>query len=463
MFYQESRTAKASAIGTIMPWGGGQTTIPVGWIVCDGQSVNAKDFPLLTQAIGDTYNTLPTGNLTGDFPAYSGTIKIPNLNDRTLMDLEQEYFVDPGDVASGAPTGRAADADVDALTLIQNSIGEHESQSVTTIFTDVGIDLIFTLPQSDYDDPYTGRLRGNTLIPGEDFKTLYVAPRKLGRKHIKRHNHSGTIETLAGLNSQKPGRGVIPYHDVHYTLRFQVVDNDAGGGDGDTYYFGWSDDNQSWSGDDDPRASMMTHPGIVAGTGWAGAQAQQGLYAVYWPPSGSSSTEAPSGFAQGQQGKVMAKVASEAPPVNLIPRFVMWTPITHNFRTTPEYNNGHLIDSNQPIKFGYGSQSFNVPGGLTNYYETSDTEGEVRDTLMSHAALNFTANSDTDFIEAHDHDEFDVEFDSTRLRPKSNINVDVRLNTQTDLIQNDANRNALQIDFNVQQPSLSCLYIIRAY
>ena len=35
MFYQESKTAKAAAIGTIMPWGGGITTIPKGWIVCD--------------------------------------------------------------------------------------------------------------------------------------------------------------------------------------------------------------------------------------------------------------------------------------------------------------------------------------------------------------------------------------------------------------------------------------------
>ena len=56
MFYQESKTAKAAAIGTIMPWGGGITGIPDGWIPCDGTSRLASSFPLLTQAIGDTYN-----------------------------------------------------------------------------------------------------------------------------------------------------------------------------------------------------------------------------------------------------------------------------------------------------------------------------------------------------------------------------------------------------------------------
>ena len=57
MFYQESKTAKGAAIGTIMPWGGGITSIPKGWIICDGQYVNAGEYPLLTQTIGDTYNT----------------------------------------------------------------------------------------------------------------------------------------------------------------------------------------------------------------------------------------------------------------------------------------------------------------------------------------------------------------------------------------------------------------------
>ena len=110
MFYQETKTARGAAIGTIMPWTGGLTTIPKGWIICDGQSLQASDFPLLAQAIGDTYNAGTSdfnGNPPNNFPNYAGSIKLPNLNGKTLMDIEASYFANTG---SGG-TGRAADVD----------------------------------------------------------------------------------------------------------------------------------------------------------------------------------------------------------------------------------------------------------------------------------------------------------------------------------------------------------------
>ena len=143
MFYQESKTAKAAAIGTIMPWGGGITSIPKGWIVCDGQFVNAGNYPLLTQTIGDTYNT-GNSTLAGNFPSYTGTIKMPDLNQKALMDVEEAYFT-----GGSSPTGRNADEDTDARTLLSPKIGTHESQSIVTSFTDVYTDIVFTLPATD--------------------------------------------------------------------------------------------------------------------------------------------------------------------------------------------------------------------------------------------------------------------------------------------------------------------------
>ena len=139
MFYQESKTAKGAAIGTIMPWGGGITSIPKGWIVCDGQNEDAAAYPLLAQTIGDTYNS-GTSSFGGDFPSYTGTIKMPDLNDKALMDFETDYFV-----GGNSPTGRAADQDADALTLLSNKIGTHESQSITVAFTDVYTDVVLSL------------------------------------------------------------------------------------------------------------------------------------------------------------------------------------------------------------------------------------------------------------------------------------------------------------------------------
>lgn len=458
MFYQELKTAKAAAIGTIMPWGGGLTSIPKGWIMCDGSNVAAVDFPLLTQAIGDTYNNLAT-NLQGSFPSYTGTIKLPLLTDRSLMDVEKDYFIN-----GNAPTGRPHDEDLEAKTLVDPKVGTHESQSLTTIFTDVYTDIVFELPYEDYNLPYQGRLRGNTAIPGDGFKTLYVAPRKLGRQHVKRHTHPGSYETMSGASSFTPGKGVIPYEDAHFTIRFQFADNQSGSDQGDTYYFGWTNDvantsqNDPWS-----PATALLMPGILPGSGWdtQNWSSTAGQYVLYWPQATQTH---PSGFSQGSAGKVMAKVLAEAPPYNLKPNQVIHTPISRQFKSTPSYTNGHLIDTTQAIAWGFGGNSFTPSPGMTNYYETNDSAFEVRDTLISHAALNFVNdNNANDYIEPHDHDEIEIEFDGSRLRPASNINVTVNLATQTGLLQNDANKNALQVDFNTTQPSLTCLYIIRAY
>ena len=209
MFYQESKTAKAAAIGTIMPWGGGITTIPKGWIVCDGQFEEAASYPLLTQTIADTYN-MGTSTLGGSFPSYTGTIKMPDLNEKTLMDLEEDYFT-----GGSSPTLRPADEDIDARTLLSPKIGPHESQSIQTSYNDVYTDIVWTLPSGDLTG-YQGRITGNTKLDGEGFKTLYVAPRKLGRKHVKRHSHTGRYDTISDSNPTQPGEGVIPWGDVKY-------------------------------------------------------------------------------------------------------------------------------------------------------------------------------------------------------------------------------------------------------
>ena len=145
-FYQELKTTRGAAIGTIMPWTGGISNIPLGEILCDGQVVAADDFPLLAAAIGDTYNA-GTSDFTGtgnnSFPNYGGSIKLPDLNGKTLMDVETSYFAD----RSSGGTGRPADLDVQALTLLSPKIGTNQSNSVTTIFTDVFVDIEFTLHQ----------------------------------------------------------------------------------------------------------------------------------------------------------------------------------------------------------------------------------------------------------------------------------------------------------------------------
>ena len=515
MFYQESKTAKGAAIGTIMPWGGGITSIPKGWIVCDGQFADAAAYPLLAQTIGDTYNT-GTSSFAGNFPAYTGTIRLPDLNQKALMDMEDAYFA-----GGGSPTGRNADEDADARLLLQNKIGTHESQSITTSFTDVYTDVVFTLDETTDSTDYQGKITGHTKEDGDGYKTLYIAPRKLGRRHVPRHGHTGSYPTLSQNSSTQPGDGVIPFGEVEYTVRFHAVDNEWGDDKGDTYYWGWTDDvegaqenHYDWY----ETASRFTAPGISVGTryndhsdyenpaptDWYPASApgaaytinsgnlgsSDNLYQLWWPDDTNNIDSGHMGLNNGSSGVVLAKVESTPPPSDLKPLWVTDSPISEKlFKVTDTHPNGPRIDDATTYMYGIsGSENVGekVPDGYRNYYlpegtttlpylpggtvDVANTEMQygkdaLRSTLMSHPGYNFTnpLSDANDSIVPHDHDSFDVEFDSTRLRASSSVIANVNIPTQADFLGNDENKNALQIDFNVAQPQMTCVYIIRAY
>ena len=98
-YYDSIKTMKVAKIGTIMPWSGDggsgnlPSNIPKGWIVCDGEVQDAKDYPLLASIIGDTYG----GDMTTDttpFPyvGSSATFFTPPLSNSVMMDLEEVHL-----------------------------------------------------------------------------------------------------------------------------------------------------------------------------------------------------------------------------------------------------------------------------------------------------------------------------------------------------------------------------------
>lgn len=458
MFYQDTKTAKAAVIGTIMSWTGGLTSIPKGWVLCNGQALDAADYPLLTQAIGNTYDAAG-GSITGSFPSYTGTIKLPDLNEKMLMDIESSYFG-----VGGNSTGRPADEDIDALTIIDPYIATNESNATTTIFTDVTTDVVFEIDPNDRVG-YIGKITGNTKEDGDGVATVFVAPRKLGRKHIKRHNHPGQYETIYEGDRTKPGDGVAAFANVAYTLYHSAVDNEGGGDKGDAYYFGWSDDDGG-DGDSDSTGIVNAAPGIAGGNSAINGGVamvpigEEPTYMFTWP---SNDDDAPDGFAgSGSSEVILAHVRSESPPVNLKPKAVAHTPITNRFRQTPSKPSGPWLDSNESIPAGGRSQPFDLPNDVRNYYTRAQLAANIRDTMMSHPGYSFLSDDADDFIEPHDHGEFDVTFSSVGLRPQSSIICDVNL-PNTVVLDNVANQKALQIDMNISQPTLSCIYIIRAY
>lgn len=405
MFYQSSKTAKAAVIGTIMPWTGGLSNIPEGWIICDGSTKNAADYPLLVQVIGDTYNA-GVSNLGGAFPNYLGEFVLPDLNGKILMDIEESYF---NNIGSGG-TGKAIDTDLDARSIISPFIGDNTDNGVPMTFNDVYTDVVFTL--NDRND-YVGRIRENTIVPGEGERTLYIGGRKLGVDHIRSHSHRGSYETIVSDPSVTPGKGVIPYENVETEFTIRVQDNVT-----------------DVLPPDDTGLELEFAYNIV--------QRDWGDF------------ENTNGFGNGIPGRTIAKVRAENPPINIKPRFVLQTPISNSL-LDPQ------LSSDEQIPFMLGGNTTNVPTGFRNFYPEFPSEGNFG-TFVSNTASDWLS----DDLLAHSHDAINVVYDQGSLKPLSSISSTVNIPSTT-LLDNATNVAALQIDMNTTQPSLTCIYIIRAY
>jgi hypothetical protein len=413
-FYQQIRTAKAAAIGTIMPWTGGVSDIPKGWILCDGSQIAASSYPLLARAVGDTYNNGPS-SFGGSFPNYLGNIVLPGLLNKNLIDIENSYFGPSG-------TGNAEDIDATATATISSLIGENTDTGVKTVYNDITTDVVFTLNDRT---GYVGKAAGNTISGGEGItKTLYLSPRKLGRDHIKPHNHPGRFETLSYSNPQRPGDGVIPYSTFSYNFSSNVSLSD-----GDIFVGSSRDSDIS----------------------------------VSFTQIGPNTRDAVSGFGTGQLGRVVAGVLAENPTFNYTPFNVKLSPI-QPFLTDPK------VDDTAPIPYGVAGINIPISIGQRNFYpdiSNSVTQSNGYDTLVTPPAYDFERITQTagvsDVIQAHTHDEFDVEYVRGTLRPNTSLNVEVTAPNANLNLDNRSNEGALQINFNTTQPGLTCVYIIRAY
>lgn len=457
-FYQSVKTMKAAAIGTIMPWTGALSQIPEGWIICSGGTVAAADYPLLARAIQDNYGTASTSTFGGQFPSYEGDIGLPALTGKPLLDVETSYFGVSG-------TGHPQDTPALAQSEITPFIGANSDNGFSSTINNVVTDVKFVL---DNNQTYAGKLRGNTVVQGsgEASRTMFFGPRKLGRSHIKSHKHGGrNIETISELPAARPGEGVVPYADVTYNFTANI-------GEGGNFP----------DGTDRP-----FNPG------------PQGDFGFFqWQFTGSE-RGVNDGWGSGPTGRVIGAINAESPPINWTPRECKGTPIKgditepSNIRTFQGVQGG-AADKNVlmatlqtfdagvtgsdnaagPLKYGPLGLDLPIPNGQSNFYpDLLYTPGKqasnvvAYDTLMSNPGWNFEITTPStatqDQILSHTHDEFDVTFDKAGLKPDTSLNVTVEAVTGTLNLDNDRNVGVLQIDMNISQPGMSCIYLIRAY
>lgn len=439
-FYQESKTARAAAIGTIMPWTGNISSIPAGWIICDGSAIPAVDYPLLARAMQDTYNSGTTSTFAGVFPNYTGNIVLPSILNRPLCDIETSYF------GSSSPIEVDADAHKDNIAAAEVTpyIGPNTDNGINTTWNDIATDVIFTLNERnqtpDGNPYYSGRLRGNTIADGsaQGSKIMYFGPRKLGRGHLRSHKHGGrNIPSIDPNPQTQPGDGVIPWSTIQYDFGLAVKDEEPGP-QGDELFVSFST------------------------TGFE---------------------RGPNGFGGGRTGRIVGGVDAENPPINFTPRNLIWNPIKEDY-TEPSnlrningssginawsggisgYNNGD--GEARTIKYGLGGNEVTVPTGYTNFYPDANT-ATTYDTFNSNQGWDFTRTTQSagvaDVVRTHTHDEFDVNFDVSGLRPNTTINVNVTAPASNLNLDNTRNQGVLQVNFNTTQPGVTTLYLIRAY
>ena len=188
-FYNRLKTMKSAPVGTIMPWGGQSSTgsnpnnLPTGWIACDGRTFEANDYPLLASMIGNTYGPTDT-SIVGNFPDFEDgdTFRVPNLNGRSMIDLEKSYLLD-AKYQFGQP---------DAEEKIGDLISDDGTGVTPPTIYSADTDLQFQL---DPIDTMAGKIQNIALNDPTWSKTYYVIGRKLGIDHTPGHKHKGQYTT----------------------------------------------------------------------------------------------------------------------------------------------------------------------------------------------------------------------------------------------------------------------------
>lgn len=200
-FYNRIKSGKLAPIGTIMPWGGGSGSgqaldnIPAGWIVCSltNAVLDAADYPLLAATLGNEYGPFPeegSGFVNGtnhgivnDFPynkdeslGHVDKFGLPNLNQLALVDIEGQR--------QQPNSSSLTSADKIAMGIYIGVNGPDAIQPPTLLSSDV--DITFTIEPSNQ---LAGRITGITMDDPIYFDTAYVVPRKLGVDHIPEHSH----------------------------------------------------------------------------------------------------------------------------------------------------------------------------------------------------------------------------------------------------------------------------------
>ena len=187
-YYNLTRTSKGFPVGAIIPFAGDQSNIPMGWIPCDGRTLEVAQYPALYQIIGNTYG----GNVGDDF-------KSPRLNDGAsgIMDIFRghfDYLQNEDEQHRPEKTNISDDA---FWSRTQDGPDADAPSSTQTSFTST-IDVEGVLSSTN---ELVGQYSRFEFSDGEYFKVLLPAQRLLSDRHIPIHTHNYNVSGSTGQNN----------------------------------------------------------------------------------------------------------------------------------------------------------------------------------------------------------------------------------------------------------------------
>lgn len=200
--YNRVKSMQAFHVGTIIPWSGGQDTIPKGWLACTGGTLNVSNYPLLYECIGNTY-----GGTT------DSTFGLPALNAKGIVDIFQGHYQFLRSTSATYPSG-ANNHPMSGLNTAPWSPNTTSTQTTDLYWSQIGggtltpgsggdtgsvattnhistMDLVGTRVALSSD--LTAVVQNIELVQGNYGTSYNVLGRKLGDAHWRSHEHSISV------------------------------------------------------------------------------------------------------------------------------------------------------------------------------------------------------------------------------------------------------------------------------
>jgi len=465
-FYNRVKASKIAPIGTIIPWTGGTgqgnraEDVPKGWIICSlGNAVlKAADYPLLAATLGNQYGPFPEDGssfelgvnfgLVNNFP-YNGDsalghvdqFGLPNLNQLALVDIEGSRIASTDLLHIGQYIGRN---------------GPDATQPPILLESDV--DITFTMEPSS---TLAGRITGITMDEPIYFDTIYTIPRKLGIEHIPEHGHrpASASDFDQFWSASAAGNGVMEFlpgsglKDDSKYLSIAPIGHKSNNSEAHRFRPGtrditWFDANDGGMSMVDGSIRQFVDPTLelIPAVPDNDRSIEERPYISFRSWSASSDTQ----FGYQDDNRAMPDIQTQA-HVQAFPPGGYYNSARNYYASTdiPVFHRGGLMP-----EANIEDTSYDAGGGEQQPINSAVTDTYT--TTLNHPGERWS----DDALKSHNHDAMEVTMSRGSLSIPSTILVnDISTGTTAPLSVD----TALSVQINNNTPSLTMLYIIRAF